>query len=490
MTQPVGGPSQSIDFQQLQKVVRLVDGEPTSQSTPFKSVDVATLGKASGDQDVIVMKPDVFSSISQSEMPQRTAELAKSLESSGVRVGGSLESIGGVEARVSSAEADKLKSEGYMLYDNSSRSLVPGFPLGKVMLDDPTQMPKVDPLALTRTDEVQQAGFTGKGQVVAVIDSGFQHPGTNLVAFKDFVDSKSTPSDPVGHGTHVAGDVLQMAPDAGIVSVRVMNGDGQGRPSDIIRGVQWAIQNKDKYGITAINLSLGGAPSGFPSSADPVDRVVETAIKRGITVVAAAGNSGPEAHTIGSPGDDPLDISVGSALNRTTVSDFSSRGPTDGGDSKPDITAPGEFIVSWTVPGSQMDQMGHVVEKLRHMTDAELQKLLKAKPQLIEALKLPADILSRSPQERLDILHKALPPVFMPDNDHIAAPGTSFASPIVAGIVADLRQADPKAGPQRVKDVLTGTASKMDAQFGPNDDGAGFVDAAKALAAARARANA
>ncbi|MBM3462090.1 MAG: hypothetical protein FJX76_08325 [Armatimonadetes bacterium] len=481
MTQPVGsGQPREFDFQRLQKIVSLVEG----QSSPFKAVDRSTLGET-GDHDVIVMKPMPIGDLARSNGVV-TNEIQKDLEGRGIDVEAPLETVGGVAARVNPEEMTKLKSEGYLVYDNSRRSLIPGFP-GKSFNGDPTKMPEVNFRALTGADQMNAQGFTGKGQVVAVVDSGFQHPATPLVAFKDFVDNSPTPVDPVGHGTHVAGDILQVAPDAQIVGVRVMNGDGQGRPSDIIRGLQWVLQNYQKYNISTVNMSLGGGPDGFPDTMDPVNRAVDKLIQRGVTVVSAAGNSGPEGHTIGAPADGALNITVGASFDKTRVSEFSSRGPTDDGLSKPDLMAPGEFIVSWSVPGSQMHQMGTVIEKLRNMKDDEFVALCENKPELIENLGLPRDILQRSPQERMDILHKTLPPIFLPSADTLAAPGTSFAAPIVAGIVADLKQADPTAGPQRIKEVLRKTADPMDSRFGPNDQGAGFVDGVEALDTVRGK---
>ncbi|MHB2017258.1 MAG: S8 family serine peptidase [Candidatus Xenobia bacterium] len=314
---------------------------------------------------------------------------------------------------------------------------------------------------------------------VAVIDSGFQHPSKPLVAWEDVIDGSDQPIDPVGHGTHVAGDILQTAPDAGIVAIRVMNQDGQGRPSDIIRGIQYAIDHQKDLNIGVINMSLGGPNDGVSSQDDPIDRAVEQAIRHGIAVVDAAGNDGPKPSTVGSPADDPKGIAVGSALNPQQVSDFSSRGPTADGAAKPDITAPGEFIVSWNVPGSQLDKITTVVEKIRHMDDAQLVKLFQSKPQLIQAFGLPDDVLDRP--DRDDVIKSKLPPMFKPTEDTLAGPGTSFASPLVAGVVADMEQANPNATPAQLKAALKSTASPMDSQFGPNDQGAGFVNAPAAI---------
>lgn len=489
MSTPIGnGPStpQTFDFQRLQKIVALVEG------SPFKTADTVNLraappSAADGAREVIILKPSdgVFTSASAA-----TEQVASGLAAQGVKVDDTLESVHGVTARVGAAEAEALEKAGYRVFDDSLRTMMPLFPCqsytavakkNPALVCSAKAMPVVDPLALTHSDAVQRQGVTGKGQVVAVLDSGFDHADTSLVAWKDFVDDSKAPTDPVGHGTHVAGDILQIAPDAQIVGVRIMNARGQGRPSDIIRGLQWAVENKKKYNISVINMSLGGEPMGIPSAENPIDRAVRAAIKKGITVVSAAGNSGPGEATIGSPADEPLGIAVGAGLDRKTVSDFSSRGPTEDDVQKPDVMAPGEFIVSWAVPQSQMDQMATVFQRLRDMTDEQLLRTLENKPELVEGLGLPESIFTMSPEERSKTLNDALPPIYKPDAKHLAAPGTSFASPIVAGVVANLKSVNPTLTPQRVKEVLASTAESMGAQYSRNEQGAGFVSADKAL---------
>lgn len=116
--------------------------------------------------------------------------------------------------------------------------------------------------------------------------------------------------------------------------------------------IAWVIDNKDKYDTKILNLSLG-TPANNPTKADPLVRAVNKAVKAGITVVVAAGNSGPELQTILSPGNSPLAITVGAvdsrkskSRNTYTVAPFSSRGPTKEGIVKPDIVAPGVDIRS------------------------------------------------------------------------------------------------------------------------------------------------
>ncbi|MCL5774241.1 MAG: S8 family serine peptidase [Firmicutes bacterium] len=481
MTNPIdkSGSPAYFSFDQLQRLADIIEQSPVKAPLPQKlPEDRLEAAESPGTtRDIILIPPkNRFVTKAGGIEPKASPEELKNI---GVEVGESLDIINGYEGKASSEAISKLKEQGYQIYDNSSRKLVPGIP--KVKLPDDSGIPNIDAVKMTQADQIHKEGYKGKNQVVAVIDSGFYYPGVKLEAWKDIVQGSPTPIDPNGHGTHVAGDVINMAPEAKVVAVRVMNEKGAGRPSDIVKGIQWAITNKEKYGIGVINLSLGSGPDGISYKDDPIDQSVEKAVKEGITVVDAAGNSGPKSKTIGDPADAPSGITVGSALDNKTVSTFSSRGPTDDGFTKPDIMAPGEFIVSWSSPGSQLDKIGTFVSKIAFGSGEELIALLKQKPQLIKALKLPKNILSMPPDKVAVLVKNVLPPIFKPDDKHLGAPGTSFASPEVAGIVADLRQAKPEAAPQEIKQALTATAEDMGAKYGKNEEGAGFIRADEAL---------
>lgn len=237
--------------------------------------------------------------------------------------------------------------------------------ISKVYLDDKVyKLMDVSPVSVG-ADYANGLGLTGKGIGVAVIDTGvYPHndlinPHNRIVGFKDFINNKTEPYDDDGHGTHVAGIVagngfsssgkyMGIAPDADIIGIKVLDGDGSGSISDVIAGIQWAVNNQRRYNIKVINMSLGSkAKTSYKD--DPLCRAVDRAINTGITVCAAAGNNGPKSSTINSPATNPNALVVGasnSSSNSNPIADFSSRGPTIDDLHKPDIMAPGVDITS------------------------------------------------------------------------------------------------------------------------------------------------
>ncbi|MCX6044579.1 MAG: S8 family serine peptidase, partial [Chloroflexi bacterium] len=238
--------------------------------------------------------------------------------------------------------------------------------------------------------------MTGQGVTVAVIDSGVYHDPVapanhpegmlNFIGQADFAgaghcagsgqqfdtycwtDNQLLSADGYGHGTHVAttignrlidadrADRLGVAPDARLLSIRVLDAEGVGTYEDVVEGIQYAVEKKDELGIRVINLSLT-AYAVTPYFVDPVNRAAEAAWMNGIVVLAAAGNNGPKAQTITVPGNDPYVIAVGALdSNRTPghaqwgddfVPRWSAAGPSLDGFIKPDILAPGANVVAF-----------------------------------------------------------------------------------------------------------------------------------------------
>ena len=188
----------------------------------------------------------------------------------------------------------------------------------------------------------------GRGVRVAVIDTGVDctHPdlqcdfasGVNILA------PGTDPMDDNEHGTHVSGTiaarqdgqgVVGVAPKATIVPVKVLDKDGAGSLSDIVKGINWATKNN----VDVINMSLGGDAGNAA-----LQRAVSKALAAGVVIVAAAGNSGPGPDTVGYPGGYPGVIAVAASDSADAVAKFSSRG------SAVALIAPGVDIKS-TVPG-------------------------------------------------------------------------------------------------------------------------------------------
>jgi serine protease AprX len=228
--------------------------------------------------------------------------------------------------------------------------------------------------------------FTGVNTTVAIIDSGIALNldfDTRIVAQYAFLKGRqywTIPYDDYGHGTHVAGLIgssgassnnkyAGIAPGAKLLSLKVLDGKGTGKTTDVINALEFAIANQARFGINVINLSLGH-PIYESASTDPLVQAIETAVRAGIVVVVAAGNYGYNPVTgqtgyggIASPGNAPSAITVGAGVTNNTLTrvddrlaDYSSRGPTwYDGFAKPDLLAPGQSLVSTDALGSTLD---------------------------------------------------------------------------------------------------------------------------------------
>ncbi|MHC9540158.1 MAG: S8 family peptidase [Vulcanimicrobiota bacterium] len=283
-------------------------------------------------------------------------------------------------------------------------------------------------------DKIWEKGFTGKGRTICIIDSGIApHPdfGNRIIAFKDFVsnrDGVENAYDDVGHGTFCAGVAagdgigsagacVGAAPEANIVAVKVINKFMAGCTSDGIKAIQWAIENREKYHIDVISMSLGDEVLKSWKD-DPLAMAAEKAIEAGIVFCAAAGNFGHKPNSIGNPGYAEHVLTVGASDDKKTVdphddilAKFSGKGPTKfDGINKPDIL------------GSGVDITG--------------------------------------PSNKGGYTQKS---------------GTSMSCPLVAGMALLLRQAAPEASPGELKDVIMSTARDLNG-LPKNHQGAGIID--------------
>jgi len=221
-------------------------------------------------------------------------------------------------------------------------------------------------------DQLWAEGVNGTGVTIAVLDSGVwgEHPDLQdrLIGFKDLIKGQDDMNpvngidayDDNGHGTACAwnavgdgtasGGILKgIAPGADLLAIKVLDYAGAGEDDVIAQGIEFAIEQN----VDVISLSLGGEwlESTFLVEASVGE--IENAISAGISVAVAAGNSGPAALTINSPGVAEKAVTVGASYGDSGVVAFSSVGPvlrtvTDplGYTAKPDVVAPGYQIVS------------------------------------------------------------------------------------------------------------------------------------------------
>lgn len=189
---------------------------------------------------------------------------------------------------------------------------------------------------------------TGKGVNIYVLDTGgdILHVDlkTQVKGVFNAVDGSFDVSDEMGHGTHVSGisgaadnpiGMIGVAPDANIYIVKIFAGEGADL-SDYLAGLDWVLQHEVE-GPKVVNLSIGS-----PSSSSAEKWKLNQLYEAGITIVAAAGNSGDFYEDIDYPGRYATTIAVASSNSQSLISDFSSRGQGV------DIAAPGEDIISAT----------------------------------------------------------------------------------------------------------------------------------------------
>lgn len=218
-------------------------------------------------------------------------------------------------------------------------------------------------LDMINVDAAHKAGYFGAGVTVYVIDSGIQlnHPAFfsgQILKEKSvsFVYGDSNANDFNGHGTHCAGTIASekygIATKANLVAVKVLDGDGAGSISGVIKGIEYAASN----GADVISMSLGWDVAD--ETTRPLDMATRNAEKGGVFVSVATTNNGPGRGTIGSPDQVEEIMSVGAAGRNGQATEFSGRGPAQDGTEKPNILGPGEDIRSTWIGGGTNVESG------------------------------------------------------------------------------------------------------------------------------------
>jgi len=275
---------------------------------------------------------------------------------------------------------------------------------------------------------VWKRGITGKGIIVAVLDSGVDptHPDLahlpnsnepKIIKWIDFVNGKISPYDDRGHGTHVCGTIsgigtngyqTGVAPGTKLIIAKTFS-YGFGNVSRVLLAFDWAVDNHAHI----ISFSNGKVHS------DAFTIAINNVVAAGVIPVIAAGNKGPDFNTTICPGDEINSLTVGATNSSDVIANFSSCGPvTLYGKKyiKPDISAPGVYIIS-TMPGS-----GYAFKD-----------------------------------------------------------GTSMATPHVSGVIALMLEKNPSLRPAQIKQILESKAVDLGQPGKDNVYGAGRIDAYKAV---------
>lgn len=315
-------------------------------------------------------------------------------------------------------------------------------------------------------------GYKGAGVTVAVLDSGVDavHPDLSLGSktiqnvkivgdlgvlglsplYLENVPNTDTSS---GHGTHVAGTVAGtgaasasderranyhagIAPEASIVGI------GAGEAIAILfalEGFDYALANQERFGIDVITNSWGGGDGAELDPNDPINIASYEAYKNGMVVLFAASNSGPDEDTLNQYAIAPWVINVAAGTPEKSLADFSSRGVAGHANKHPDITAPGDGIISTRAANTPLPILGPVLDPAHptyHLFYATMS-------------------------------------------------GTSMATPFVAGVTALLLEANPALSPDQIEDIIMASAEPM-AGYDFHEVGAGYIDVRAAVEMAEA----
>jgi serine protease AprX len=380
-------------------------------------------------------------------------EMAKRVANENGKVKKAFRSVNGAAATVTGKALLKLARDSHV------RSITPDVKLRATDLASPSTTavttavtPSVPSGEMWRSSTRVEELWANAPQApaIAIVDSGIDPSkvadfGGRIVASVNFSSlAPNETGDAEGHGTMVAGlaagasaEYPGVSPTSPIVDLRTADANGQSVTSDVIAAADWILANKDKYNIRVANFSMAGA-TRTSFRFDPLDKAVERLWFAGVVVVAAAGNHGSTDGQVDmsvAPGNDPFIITVGALDQQETadpyddvVAPWSAHGYTMDGFAKPDIAAPGRYMVS-SVP-------------------------------------VTSTITNTVPDRIVG-------------EGYIWMSGTSFSAPVVAGTAAQLLARHPDWGPDEVKGALMLTSAYI-AGTVDQSAGVGELDAASA----------
>jgi serine protease AprX len=328
--------------------------------------------------------------------------------------------------------------------------------------------------------------YAGRGVTIAFLDSGFYpHPDLTgprdrIVAFKDITGEVSSldADAPVQswqwHGTQTAvvaagngrlsdGLYKGLASEARLVLVKVSE-RGRITEENIARGIRWVIEHRERYDIRVLNVSLGG-DEDIPCSQSIVDLAAEEAVRAGVVVVAAAGNSGDSLrHTPVPPANSPSVITVGGYDDRNQLEDrrhdlyHSNFGATADRIVKPELLAPAMWVAAPILPKTTLYRTAEQLSELAHAPDYHLRGLAR---NLDAWGGVPSSLFADDAGEIRLVIDSLLLENKIVATHYQHVDGTSFAAPVVSSVVAQMLEANPQLTPAAVKNILVATAARV-----------------------------
>lgn len=328
--------------------------------------------------------------------------------------------------------------------------------------------------------------LTGKGVTIAFLDSGFYphpdlvEPANRILAFEDLsqpgtsLNTGGPPDNWDWHGTQTSvvaagngflsdGTYRGLACGAQVVLVKV-GAEGRISEPNIARGFEWVIENKDRYRIRVVNISLGGDEEA-PHEQNLVDQTAERAVSQGLVIVAASGNAGcTEQYRPIPPANAPSVITVGGYDDKNQLEnrDFdlycSSFGPTVDGLIKPEIIAPAIWVAAPILPGTAAYEQAEALSQLASVADYQLRSLVR---EVWQKAGLPESIDQPEPAAIRAAVDSILQQKKIITTHYQHVDGTSFAAPIVSAVVAQMIEANPGLSPAAIKHILISTADRI-----------------------------
>ena len=347
--------------------------------------------------------------------------------------------------------------------------------------------------------------FTGRGVTIAFLDSGFYphvdltSPSNRIIAYRNLLDTDGelgslfqpdvaswhgmmTSVVAAGNGSLSNGFYRGIAQDAEVVLVKLAR-TGRITEENIQEGLEWVLENRQKFRIRIVNISAGG---DYEQSYldDPLSQTVEKCAGEGITVVCAVGNAGHlPNHPVFPPASAPSCIAVGglddnNSMNRAKRGMYrSSYGPTFDGLQKPEVIAPSIWVPAPILPNTPTAQQAALLKLLDQAPDDKLHSIIRENPgtdgEMDAALDRPVHSIRQ-------IITLKIRRENVITRHYKYVDGTSFSAPIVSSVVAQMLEANSALTPPQVKRILILTAERLP-HYEVDRQGWGVIDPRKAV---------